>query len=239
MLFNPPSTQNFIGERLKMCKKIENINIFDKGSIRIYDCDICNHEELAEYVVKTGSNNNTRSVVDNKLNENKQYKDSQIKKTPPATLKYKDTNSAKLQNKVNEEIQKHGVILHTDQVLYHGGLFNIKDKTNPKRTLSTTLNPEVALAECYHKGKAYKEGEVNINILTIKDDDIKAIVFNNRIKMSHEREILLEQDLEFVTKCKKQYGTTKFAAVKDTTNMVEKEVPVYITKIEVYKSKTN
>lgn len=248
-----------------MCQKIEKIDIFDNGSIPMMkirdatkeeidekmkngkfsgmrdmhikekECDINNVKELVEYGMEKGFHNGLGNAVDERLKKNQQYQNAQSKKTPPSILKYQKTNKLELQDAVNKEIQDYGVIIHKDQVLYHGGLLeglSENSSITTTRTLSTTLNPEVAHAECYHKWKAYEANEINLNILTVKDEGIKGLVFNNRTSMKHEREILFERNIKLVMKNKQLCG---YSEVEDKSGNA-KNVPKYITEIEIYKS---
>jgi len=161
--------------------------------------EVDNYFDLAKETILGNINSNQ---IDEKLKNDKNYKKAQSTKTPKKLLNYQKTNDKSLQEEANNEVINNGVILSKDQVLFHGGkLQNKTDSEVTNETLSTTLNPHVAISNALHRAKAYNDGELHLNILTTKDDDIKAFVFNNRTKMSYEREVLLENNLQ-ITKTK-------------------------------------
>ncbi len=189
--------------------------------------------ELATAILKDDVN--MENSINDELSKNKAYKDAQSPKTPKSILKYQKTNNKKFQDEVNKEIKEHGVNLAKGQALFHGGLENKKvgDTIETTDTLSTTLNPHVAISNALHNGKAEKEGELNLNILTTKDEDVKAFIFNNRTKMSHEKEVLLERGLEL--------KVNKRTKIKNMEVMgkdfKEKTISVYVSEVEVSKKK--
>lgn len=244
-----------------MNKKVDKIDIFEDNPLDIIDIRSATPEEMAEKkdtekpfnisdtikreVVGTlkdplelatailKDNINMEHTINDELSKNKAYKNAQSPKTPKSILKYQKSNNKKLQDKVNEEIKEHGVDLAKGQVLFHGGLPNTKvgDTIETTDTLSTTLNPHVAISNALHNGKAEEEGELNLNILTTKDEDIKAFIFNNRTKHSNEKEVLLENNLQLTVKNKIKVREMKVIGKRGK----EKIVPMYITEHEVSK----
>lgn len=241
----------YLGEKLIM-KKVEKIDILEKAfdilknrkatkedlkdrastlliiaGVEEKIGEVDNYFDLAKETILGNINSNQ---IDEKLKSDKNYKKAQSRKTPKKLLDYQKTNDKSLQEDANNEVKNKGVILSKNQVLFHGGnLKNQTDSTTTKETLSTTLNPYVAISNALHRGKAFEDGELHLNILTTKDDYIKAFVFNNRTKMSHEREVLLENNLQ-ITKTKETFikeleatdikGNIKKIAVK----VVEQEI---------------
>jgi len=200
-------------------KKIENIDILEKpfdilknrkatekelkygasplliiGGVEEKTGEVDNYFDLAKETILGNINSNQ---VDKKLKSDTNYKKAQASKTPKKLLDYQKTNDKSLQQEVNKEVVNNGIVLLKGQVLFHGGDLQNKDSDiTTIETLSSTLNPHVAISNALHRCKAFHRGEVHLNILIIKDETIKAFVFNNRTKMSHEKEVLLENDLK-------------------------------------------
>lgn len=175
------------------------------------------------------------SIVDEELSKNRAFKEAQSPKTPKYINKYQKTNDKNIKEKINEEIVEHGKILEEGQVVLHGGGLGIKEDNTLiiDSPLSTTLNPLVAYLNHKHNNKAYDEGEININILTIKEENIIGFIFNNRTSHCHEKEVLLEKGLKFEIKTRIKIGDRKVIS----TDGKEKMVPMNITEIDVYKNK--
>lgn len=225
-----------------MARKAKKIDIFEDKPL-----DIINLEEKGE-VVRTlknplelttailKDNINMENTINDELSKNKAYKDAQSLKTPKSILKYQKSNNKKLQDEVNKEIKEYGVTLAKGQVLFHGGLASKKvgETIETTDTLSTTLIPEVARQNALHNGKAYKENELNINIIKLEDENIDGFVFNNRTNHSNEKEVLLEKDLELKVKKKTKIGDMEVCNGKSEY----KTIPVYISEIEVSKVKS-
>ena len=191
--------------------------------------EVTNYFDLARESIVGNINSNQ---INEKLKSDKNYKKAQSLKTPKKLLDYQKTNDKNLQEEVNNEIKNKGVCLSKEQVLFHGGkLKNQVDNIITKETLSTTLNPHVAISNALHKFKAFHDGELHLNILTTKDESIKAFIFNNKTKMSHEREVLLENNLKIV-KTKETF--IKKLEVSDGESNI-KEIPVKIVEQEISK----
>lgn len=247
-------------KRVKLSKKIKEINIF-KEALEIKKLSDATQEEIeakqnkniisivellhVNETVATVSNNEellkivfekkllVEKEIDEVLKNNKCYKKAQSPKTPNSILKYQKTNDKKLMQNVNNDIKEHGVILSSEQELLHGGLTgtNEGDVINTNQTFSTTFDPYVAISNSLHNNKAFNDNELNINIIKIKDDNINAFVFNNRTGKSHEKEVLIEKDINL--------------KVTSKTNVCDYEVynskqqskigPVYISEVEATK----
>lgn len=183
--------------------------------------------DLAVAIIKHDIEANT---VDRVILENSTYKKYQAKKTPQVLLDYQKTNNKQLQNDVNSAVLTNGMNLALGQFLFHGGNLTHLNGSATLGTLSTTLHPSVAISNALHKSKAFNDVLLILNILTIKNSNIKGFIFNNRTSMSHEREILLQQGLRlnFVSE----------AHIKDLDacngQFDRKMIPVKIMTYEVY-----
>lgn len=210
-----------------------NEDLFIKDTKETVELEIKTHFELAMTILK--DNINTENLINDKLSKNKAYKDAQSHDTPKSILKYQKSNDKKLQDEVNKEIKEHGITLAKGQVLFHGGLPNTKvgDTIETTDTLSTTLNPHVAISNALHNSKAYEENELNLNTIKLEDENIYGFLFNNRTNHSNEKEVLLANNLKLTVKNK-----TKVKNMEVCNGKLEyKTIPVYISEVEVSKKK--
>lgn len=171
----------------------------------------------------------------NSLNKNKNYRNARVSKTPKALLKYQKNNDNNLREQVNKEIQEHGLFISKGQELFHGGLPNkeVGDIIITDRVLSTSLNPYVARQNGLHNCKAYDDGELTLNYISIQDENIKGIFLNNRTNHGHEKEVILEKNLEMKVVSKIKISDIQVS--KD--NCKDKTIPVYLEKLELRKFK--
>ena len=245
-----------------MAKKIDKIDIFNKGKIDIVKPrfptieemmetnkkssnkktaidikgdiidQISNNVELVTKVLKDGLKVNAE--IENVLKNNSEYKKAKSSKTPKSLLHYQKTNDKKNMDKINEDIIESGVILSIGQEVLHGGLPNTKvgEVIPTTQTLSTTLAPNMAEDNANYLDKAKDAEELNINILTIKSNNIHAFVYNNKTQKAHEKEIILEKGLELVIEERTKVSETK----RVNEDGSEKIISKYLTKISVKKA---
>ncbi|MFW2580019.1 hypothetical protein [Aliarcobacter butzleri] len=192
--------------------------------------EISNSYELATKILK--DHINIENEINEILDKDKNYKNAKSSKTPASILKYQKTNT-KINEKVNNEIHEHGVILTKGQELFHGGLTNTKegDVIISKGVFSTSLNPYVARQNALHNGKAYDDNELNLNCIKIEDEDIRAFVFNARTTHGHEKELLLEKDIEIKVVKKTKVGEIEVTNGKSETKII----PKYVSEVEIKK----
>lgn len=244
-----------------MAKKIDKIDIYNGGKLDIIKPRFCTLEERIEIdkksTIKNGSkyilhdvvdqiSNNDELItkvlkdnlkvsteIDNALKNNSNYKKAKALKTPKSLLNYQKTNNKAHMDKINVDIIESGVILSPGQEVIHGGLPNTKvgDVIITTQTLSTTLDPNIAVNNADYLDKAYEAEELNINILKIESDDIHALVFNGKTKMGHEKEVILEKGLELVIEERTKVSEIERVKEDGSKKMISK----YVTKISVKK----
>lgn len=225
------STPEEMEEKRKKSTGISAADFIEKETVSI----ITNNEELTNAILK--DRRMLSNEINNALDKNEVYSKAKTPKTPKSLLKYQKTNDKKDMKQINIDLKEHGVTLSAGQVLYHGGLSNVKigDIIDCNQTLSTTLNVHVAVSNALHNSKAFKEGEVNLNYITVEDDNVDAFIFGSKTKMAHEKEVLLEKDIQIIVK-----ERTKIREMEVTNGEGNsKTVPVNLTKITIKKKLSN
>lgn len=198
--------------------------------------------DAAKHVAEKSADPKMQRHISDALDNNealKKIKQKMPSKTPKALTDYQQKYSDVDKIKANDEINKIGVFLPDGQELYHGGnLTGVEDNSlitnNP---LSTTFDPQVALRNAEHNGKAYDEGQININVIKVKDPKTKAFVYKQKgTKFGHEKEVLFASKAKIkiikqhiISTERKAYKASKEIAGK----ILEKIVPVYVTEIEL------
>ena len=128
-------------------------------------------EDAVKHVIENYGDQNLQNHISNALNSSKEFKALRAKvpsKTPKELSNYQKkyaSNDNKIKDKADKKIQEIGTLLPKEQELFHGGKL-IDTKITLSSPLSTTFDPVIANIEAIHKGKAYDEGELNINIIT-------------------------------------------------------------------------
>lgn len=193
--------------------------------------EISNSKELATKILK--DNINVENEINEILDKDKNYKNAKSSITPKLILKYQKTNDNKNTEKINDDIHEHGVILSKGQELFHGGLPGKEVGETIKSTgvFSTSLNPYVAKQNALHNRKAFNDNELNINCIKVEDEITKAFYFNNRTNHGHEKEVLIEKDIEIKVISKTKVGEMKVTDDKSETKII----PVYISELEIRK----
>lgn len=111
--------------------------------------------------------------------------------TPKALSKYQRSYSNSDADDVADDIARHGALLSSGQVLFHGGSWSdFPDITS--LPLSTSLCPQVARQNALHQGKAYDADRLDLLVLTVQIPQTKAFVFKQKgTTLGHECEVLL------------------------------------------------
>ncbi|KAB7885963.1 hypothetical protein [Poseidonibacter ostreae] len=199
-------------------------------------------EDAVKHAIENYGDNNLQNHISDALNFNKEFKVLRAEvpsKTPKELSNYQkkyDRYNNKIKDDADKKIKEIGTLLASGQELFHGGKLidtkedNVLSLTSP---LSTTFDPVIANIEAIHKGKAYDEGELNINIITNKNSKAKCFPFRHKgTKFGHEKEVLISSEAKLSVKEKKKISETTVSKHENRKN-IEKIVPVYITKIEM------
>lgn len=160
-------------------------------------------------------------------------------KTPKELSNYQkkyDRNDNKIKDEADKKIREIGTLLASGQELFHGGkLIDTKEdnELTLSSPLSTTFDPVITNIEAIHKGKAYDEGELNINIITNKNSKAKCFPYRQKgTKFGHEKEVLISSGAKLFVKEKKKISEITVSK-HENGKKIEKIVPVYITKIDM------
>lgn len=92
----------------------------------------------------------------------------------------------------DNEVNTHGMMIPHGQILFHGGQWmGKKTVTKLSDPFATTFCPQVAMREVEHSGKAYKEGYIDLMVITVIDPQVKAFVFDmDEPEKGNELEVL-------------------------------------------------
>ena len=199
-------------------------------------------EDAAKHAIENYGNHDLQNHISNALDSNDNFKALRAKVpsiTPKELSNYQkiyDKDDNEIKNKADNKIEKIGTLLPMDQELFHGGkLINTSedDTLMLSSPLSTTFDPVIAKIEAIHKGKAYDEGELNINIIKNKSSKVKCFPYRHKgTTFGHEKEVLIQSGVKLVIKDKKKIAETSVHKYENGKT-IEKVVPVYITNIEI------
>jgi len=199
-------------------------------------------EDVVKHVIENFGDHDSQNHISNALNSNEEFKALRTKvpsKTPKELSNYQKkyaSNDNKIKDEADKKIKEIGTLLPKEQKLFHGGKL-IDTKKNNELTLSsplsTTFDPVIANNEAIHKGKAYDDEELNINIITNKSSKAKCFPYRHKgTSFGHEKEVLISSGAKLTKKEKKKISETTVYKYENGKN-VEKVVPVYITKIDM------
>ena len=199
-------------------------------------------EDAAKHAIENYGDHNLQNHISDALNSNEEFKalrGNVPSKTPKELSNYQkkyDRNDHKTKDEADKKIKEVGTLLANGQELFHGGkLIDTKEgnELTLSSPLSTTFDPVIANIEAIHKGKAYDEGELNINIITNKNSKAKCFPFRHKgTSFGHEKEVLISSGAKLVVKEKKKISETT-AYKHENGKDIKKVVPVYITKIDM------
>lgn len=199
-------------------------------------------EDAVKHAIKNYGDNNLQNHISDALNLNKEFKALRAEvpsKTPKELSNYQkkyDRNDNKIKDKADKKIKEIGTRLAIGQELLHGGkLMDTKEDNELTllSPLSTTFDPIIANTEAIHKGKAYDEGELNINIITNKNSKVKCFPYRHKgTRFGHEKEVLISSEAKLLVKENKKISETTVYKHENGKN-IEKIVPIYITKIDM------
>jgi len=201
-------------------------------------------EDAAKHAIENHGDADLQDHILDALDSNDNFKAFRSKVpsiTPKELSNYQKKygkNNSEIKDKADKKIKDIGTLLPIDQELFHGGkLINTPDDTIILESpLSTTFDPVIAEIEARHKGKAYDEGELNINIIKNKSSKVKCFPYRHKGTIfGHEKEVLIESEVKLTIKDKKKISET--AVYKyENGKTIKKVVPVYVTNIEILES---
>lgn len=186
--------------------------------------EISNIGDAVSYAVKNFSSDEISFEILKKLKKNHNFKEwmnLSARRSPNALVWYKNsfsrnnTNAYQKLKDVDLEIEKSGICLPIGQQLFRGGI-GWKDNNNTAiatTPLSTTFSPKVALLKAIRPENRCGN-IINLYLLTIKEDGIKAFPYSLTCKKCIESEVLIQAGI-------------KLSLVNDT--LVEKNFKLEIT----------
>lgn len=203
--------------------------------------DVTDYLKAATYAIHNCTDNGFNFFIEEQLKQQRKQPNwktvDQIKMTD-ALLTYQQRYVKSDKAQVDAEIKTYGMTMMSGQILYHGGVLNVDVSTDPiilTEPLSTTINPQIAVGEALHKGKAYHSGAFHLNVIKIINPDVKVYPFKANRRMSYEAEVLLEAGIRLkkVSDSIVDSNYKVHGLFQGTTRIVEKIVEAHIIEWEI------
>lgn len=199
---------------------------------------IANYEDwIKELVKENGFNNAYSNYFNNAQDKNANFKEllSKMPKNLPEILKNYQGDPKRISNsQLNEGIKKIGKEIPLEQEILHGGFLSSESFVT-QRPLATTTDAQVAFREAENTELKLNKNRIDINILTVKQPGIKAVVFETENDdFSHEREILFESNL-YLRKNSEEEISNNYSMYDTFGN--KWKTKVYLSKFEIIKNK--
>lgn len=199
---------------------------------------IANYEDWIKELVKENGFNNAYSNYFNEIQDkNLNFKDliSKMPKKVPKIFDLYQKNTDCIDNsQLNEEIKNTEIEIPVGQEILHGGFLSSESFVT-QRPLATTTDAQVAFREAEHTELKLNKNRIDINILTVKQSGIKAVVFETENgDFSHEREILFESNL-YLRKNSEEEISNNYSMYDSFEN--KWKTKVYLSKFEIIKNK--
>lgn len=161
-----------------------SINISDAFSSAKYCCNPKNHPA-----------NNLFGPIEEKWLGSKEYKAWQAampSKTPQGLRKHQSQPANCNASAISGLIKTCGDLLTSGQVLFHAGAWSGQNSCTTK-PLSTSMSPGPAFMNGLWRGKAHRLGFLDLWVLEIASDNVRAFVYKHRgnVKFKQELEVLL------------------------------------------------
>lgn len=199
---------------------------------------IANYEDLIKELVKINGVNIELSNYFNKAQDkNTNFKELLLKmpkNIPEIFVSFQSNPKSVDSSQLNNEIKKNGIEIPLEQEILHGG-FLFPENFITQRPLSTTIDAQVAFREAEHTEVSLRKNRIDINLLTVKQTGIKAVVFETENgDFSHEREILFESNL-YLRKNSEEEISNNYSMYDNFEN--KWKTKVYLSKFEIIKNK--
>lgn len=215
-------------------KPLETFNISD-----IWDA--------ISYALKD-ENDQISDEIAKKLAENHNFKEwmNLLPKSTPSIFEWykndfsrNNPNTYQKLNDVDLEIKKSGICLPIGQQLFRGGIGWIEDNntaitTNP---ISTSFSPKIALLFA-NKPKNWCGNRINLFLLTIKEDGIKAFPYSLTCERYIESEVLIQAGIKLTlvndTLVKKDFKVN-IANPNNGYEKISKNFEVHVVEFDITK----
>lgn len=194
--------------------------------------------DAACHMARVGSDQPMSSFIDAALYNSASFRlwrQAMPSRTPLSLLAYQRKNLLTGQNSLNSAIASSNALLSAGQELIHGGkLSSNLGVLTTSRPLSTTFCPEVAMRNAEWRGKAYHDGELNLNVIKVATSKTNAFSFRIRgTKFCHEKEVLFASGAKLTFKSKICVNNSYTVSAWVGGRMLSKNVPVYVWNVDL------
>ncbi|MEO8723341.1 MAG: hypothetical protein ABI395_07440 [Sphingobium sp.] len=159
--------------------------------------------DAAVHIANVGTDQTLRNYINDKLNENCEYKawrQAMPSVTPSNIADYQKSLSTCDLNAVSREIGTIGQVLPHGQCLFHAGVSALPSTFMTSRPVSTSFCPDVALRNAEHKGKAYHGGRIDLFVFEAYNPTTAMFVFRRGgTNLGHENEVLFASGAQVKT----------------------------------------
>ena len=151
--------------------------------------------EAARYIASVGADNGLGNFINSTLDatlERSVWRKNMPSRTPKEFSDYQQKYPHCDFDAVNTKVNEYGQSLPIGQILFHGGVWPDCNYFITIRPLSTTFCPQVALRNAEHKGKAYDAKRLDLFVLKVCSNNVKAFVYKRHgTNLGHENEVLI------------------------------------------------
>lgn len=197
---------------------------------------IVSHFDYASYMASIKADNEVENFVDNYLDNSsifKEWRTCMPIQTPKALSDYQRKYPNYNQEMVDNEINKINCVLSEGQTLIHAGLWHCpNNECITDRPLSTTFCAQVALRNAEHKNKAFRNGRIDIMVLTVKNPKTCVFVFRQKgTDKGHEKEVLFGSGAKLRKISEKLVSNYTLCEGLDKSSC--KNIPIYVLEVEI------
>ncbi len=189
--------------------------------------------EAAIHMCNVGADKGLEDHVDEHLSCDDNFKimlQTMPSITPKVLLDYKNKPKSVDLDILSKTVIAKGKLLSDDQFLFHGGLWNNSEEIITTRPLSTSFCPQVALRNAEHNGKAYENGIIDLIVFRTTNTKTKVYVYNRRIRLAHEKEVLFSSGAVLTLKSIKHIRDD-YPSSLDGTNI--KNISVRVVEVDI------
>jgi len=193
--------------------------------------------EAADHMIRTKVDNVLEGFIDRALADNFVFnvlRQQMPSPTPAALSDYQSSYPDYDLFAVDTAINRFGALLADGQYLLHGGCwFSDGDSFTTDRPLSTTFCPQIALRSAEWRGKAYEANRVELMVIRITQPRTKAYLFGPEGDLKHEKEVVFASGAHLKRLHTHFIMNTSAYKVTNGLQIVKKEVPAYLTEVEL------
>lgn len=201
-------------------------------------CTIHNMTEAVFYIGKTHVDNGIEHHIKEQLCRDlnfREWRNTVPSRTPSKLSKYKNGYFTIYDSQ--QEILNHGIELPIGQQLVHGGLWWTRENICIlDRPLSSTFNPQIALAEAGRHPICFDNGRIDLFLMTIISHGIKAFPYSiTRGKLAYEYEVLIQAGAKLILK--KEYCVSENYAlgkiIPYLPSLIRNDGKIFVLEVDI------